>query len=93
MDEILTITCPAPPIDHLDRHGYLFGYPIAHSMSPLFHQTIYDNLGLNWSQLPLSSTDMPHFLQLIRHPKFYGKAESPKTTINPTWVTDQQHLI
>ncbi|EMC98330.1 hypothetical protein BAUCODRAFT_32361 [Baudoinia panamericana UAMH 10762] len=68
------ITCPDPAVDHLDRHGYLFGWPIAHSMSPLFHQTIYDNLGLRWSQLPLPSTDMDHFLQLIRHPKCYGSA-------------------
>lgn len=69
------ITCPDPETSHLDRHAYLFGHPIAHSMSPLFHQTIYDNLGLNWSQLPLPSTDMAHFLELIRHPQFFGKPQ------------------
>jgi len=61
-----------PNSDHLDRVGYLFGYPIAHSMSPLFHQTVYENLGLNWSMLFLESTDVAHFLQLMRDPKFYG---------------------
>jgi quinate dehydrogenase len=66
------ITCPDPQIDHLDRHGYLFGYPITHSMSPLMHQTVYDALQLSWSQLPLPSTDIEQFLRLIRHPKFYG---------------------
>ena len=41
-------------------------------MSPLLHQTVYDELGLDWSQLPLESTDMNLFLDLIKHPKFYG---------------------
>lgn len=47
-------------------------YPIAHSMSPLLHQTVYNGLGLNWAQLPLESTDMSLFLKLIQDPKFYG---------------------
>lgn len=61
-----------PDSSHLERHGYLFGYPIAHSMSPLLHQTVYDGLGLDWSQLSLETTDMSLFLRLIRDPKFYG---------------------
>ncbi len=61
-----------PDSSHLDRHGYLFGHPIAHSMSPLLHQTVYDDLGLKWSQLPLDSTDMALFLKLIQNPDFYG---------------------
>ncbi|KAJ9649709.1 Quinate dehydrogenase [Coniosporium apollinis] len=63
-----------PPSDHLDRVGYLFGHPIAHSMSPLLHQTVYDSIGLKWSQLLLDSTNMDHFLELIKDPKFYGAA-------------------
>ena len=61
-----------PDTSRVERHGYLFGHPIAHSMSPLLHQTIYDNLGLAWSQFPLDSTNMSLFLELIKHPKFYG---------------------
>jgi quinate dehydrogenase len=61
-----------PDSSHLERHGYLFGYPIAHSLSPLFHQTVYDDLGLKWSQLFLESTDMDLFLKLRQDPKFYG---------------------
>ncbi|KXL51156.1 hypothetical protein M433DRAFT_60806 [Acidomyces richmondensis BFW] len=68
------VRCDAPDIEHLDRHGYLFGYPIAHSMSPIFHQTIFNGLGLRWSQLPLPSTDIEQFLQLIKHPKCFGSA-------------------
>lgn len=68
------ITCPTPNSDHLERVAYLFGYPIAHSLSPLLHQTIYDRLGLPWGQLFLPSTDMDHFLRLVREPKFYGKS-------------------
>jgi quinate dehydrogenase len=59
-------------VSQVERHGYLFGHPIAHSMSPLLHQTVYDNLGLKWSQIPLDSTDMNMFLERIRHPSFYG---------------------
>lgn len=61
-----------PEISQTERHGYLFGHPISHSMSPLLHQTVYDSLGLNWSQYPLDSTDMNLFLQLIKSPQFYG---------------------
>lgn len=64
---------PSSQIDKLDRHGYLFGHGISHSMSPLLHQTIYDNLGLRWGQIPLDSTDMSLFLKLRQDPKFYGK--------------------
>ncbi|KAK5710737.1 hypothetical protein LTR17_018718 [Elasticomyces elasticus] len=68
------ITCPDPDVSHLDRHGYLFGYPIAHSMSPLFHQTVYDHLGLRWSQLLLPSTDISQFLRLLRDSRLFGSS-------------------
>lgn len=67
-------TTVVPSTSHLDRHGYLFGYPIAHSMSPILHQTIYDGLGLNWSYLLLESLDTQLFLKLTKDPKFYGKS-------------------
>jgi quinate dehydrogenase len=57
---------------HLDGVNYLFGHPISHSLSPLLHQTVYDNLNLKWSQVPLDSTDIPQFLSLTKDPKFYG---------------------
>ncbi|KAF2731806.1 quinate dehydrogenase [Polyplosphaeria fusca] len=65
-------TTSLPDTSHVERHGYLFGHPIAHSMSPLLHQTVYDGLGLKWSQFPLDSLDMPLFLRLREHPNFYG---------------------
>lgn len=68
----MSLEVMAPEVTHVERHGYLFGHPIAHSMSPLLHQTVYDNLGLNWSQVPLDSTDMSLFLNLIKDPQFYG---------------------
>jgi quinate dehydrogenase len=67
------ITCPAPAVDHLESFGFLFGYPIAHSLSPLLHQTIYRNLGLNWDYFPLPSTDVKSFLELVRDPRCYGE--------------------
>ncbi|RDW92504.1 shikimate dehydrogenase substrate binding-containing protein [Coleophoma crateriformis] len=63
-----------PDSTHLERVGYLFGFPIAHSLSPLLHQTIYDHLfpPRKWSQLFLESVDIPNFLRLTKEPKFYG---------------------
>ncbi|KAF2761034.1 quinate dehydrogenase [Pseudovirgaria hyperparasitica] len=56
----------------LDRVGYLFGHPISHSLSPIFHRTIFDALDLKWSQKYLESLDMQQFLKLTREPLFFG---------------------
>ncbi|UNI17144.1 Quinate/shikimate dehydrogenase (NAD(+)) [Purpureocillium takamizusanense] len=56
----------------LDKHGYLFGQKITHSLSPFLHQVIYESLGLRWGQVRLDSCDMELFLRLVRHPDFYG---------------------
>jgi quinate dehydrogenase len=70
----MSLEARTPDVSQVERHGYLFGHPIAHSMSPLLHQTVYDNMGLDWSQIPLDSKDMNLFLELIKHPQFYGKS-------------------
>jgi len=70
------ITCPTPETGHLDKFGFLFGYPIAHSLSPLFHHTVFQELGLNWDYFPLPSTDIANFLQLVRNPRCYGKPDT-----------------
>lgn len=67
-----TMSCQAPRTEHLDGAGYLFGYPIAHSLSPLLHQTIFESLGLKWDYFLLSSTDIQQFLRLVRSSRCYG---------------------
>lgn len=56
-------------------------------MSPLLHDVVYKNVGLNWAQLRLDSTDMELFLKLRQDPKFYGKAPiittMPQTAYEP----------
>ncbi|KAE8351011.1 shikimate dehydrogenase substrate binding domain-containing protein [Aspergillus coremiiformis] len=47
------ITCPAD----LDGVAYLYGHPLLNSLSPPLHQTVYNSLGLNWTQIPLSSVN------------------------------------
>ena len=42
-------------------------------MSPLFHNTVYADLGLNWKQFYLGSTYMELFPKVRQDPKFYGK--------------------
>jgi len=51
---------------------YLFGYPIAHSLSPLFHGTIYKSLGLNYEQKLYESRSLEACLTLTKDPKFKG---------------------
>ncbi|TVY42385.1 Quinate dehydrogenase [Lachnellula occidentalis] len=71
------VSAAAPPIpstDHLDRVSYLFGHPIAHSLSPLFHGTIYSALGLNYAQHLYETRSLTACLALARSPKFFGAA-------------------
>ncbi|KAL6877917.1 NAD(P)-binding protein [Trichoderma longibrachiatum] len=56
----------------LDKHCYLFGQKITHSLSPFLHQVIYDHLNLRWAQLRLDSSDLQLFLQLVQHLLCYG---------------------
>lgn len=70
-------------LESLDRHGFLFGKKITKSLSPYLHGVVYGELGLNWAQTRLDSDDMDSFLQLIRHPRFYGKSQrTGRTSIN-----------
>jgi quinate dehydrogenase len=63
---------PIPSTNHLDRVSYLFGYPIAHSLSPLLHSTIYTHLSLPYAQFLYPSPNLSSCLSLMRTPKFYG---------------------
>lgn len=84
----------APPLisgpSDLDGISYLYGHPLLNSLSPPLHQTVYNALHLNWTQIPLStvsgtSTTYPPpytlsppieaFLASIRaNPKFVGSS-------------------
>ncbi|KAL4924436.1 shikimate dehydrogenase family protein [Aspergillus undulatus] len=69
-----------------DRDGiaYLYGHPLRNSLSPPLHQTVYNALGLNWTQIPLStpngttytkSPEISTFLSSIKaNPKFVGSS-------------------
>lgn len=58
----------------LDRVSYLFGTPIAHSLSPLIHKSVYEKLNLNWAYFLHESSSIPSFLELTQDPKFFGAA-------------------
>lgn len=70
--ESKTSASSAPALNHFERHGYLFGYPIAHSFAPYLHKTVFEELGLSWSYQLLESTDMDHFLSLLKDERLYG---------------------
>ena len=57
---------------HLSGISFLVGHPIAHSLSPLLHQTVYNALGISRAQLPFPCTDISQFLPLLKDPKCYG---------------------
>ncbi|KAI9642610.1 hypothetical protein NHQ30_009415 [Ciborinia camelliae] len=63
---------PPPDISQLDRVAYLFGYPIAHSLSPLFHGTIFRSLSLNYLQHLYETRTLTDCIELTKNPKFLG---------------------
>lgn len=63
---------PVPSTSHLDKVSYLFGYPIAHSLSPTLHATIYNALNLKYEQHLYETRDLESCLELARTPKFFG---------------------
>lgn len=91
--EATSQTPPEEPISvpaHLDGVAYLYGHPLLNSLSPPLHSTVYNALGLNWQQIPLSSVTgtsatypppytrsppIDKFLSSIRNnPKFVGSS-------------------
>lgn len=52
--------------DSLDRRAYLVGTPIAHSLSPLLHHSLYSAIGQNWGQLLYDTPDLKAFLDMLR---------------------------
>ena len=57
----------------LERVAYLVGYPIAHSLSPLLHKTLYTSIGQRWGQVLYETQDLKAFLDYIKtDPKFFG---------------------
>jgi quinate dehydrogenase len=64
-----------PDPSSLDRLSYLVGYPIAHSLSPLLHYTLFSNLGINWAELLYETKDLISFVELMKsEPKIIGAA-------------------
>ncbi|KAI4728889.1 hypothetical protein E4T49_03257 [Aureobasidium sp. EXF-10728] len=72
----LVITALGPDFSEAEKFGFLFGYPISHSYSPLMHQTVYGAMHLDWRQFLLESTNMTQSLDFMHHHKFYGRSNS-----------------
>ena len=62
-----------PDASSLDRVAYLAGLPIAHSLSPLLHHTLYSSIGKRWGQVLAETDDLDGFVKMIKSdPKFMG---------------------
>jgi quinate dehydrogenase len=65
----------APDPSSLERVAYLVGFPIAHSLSPLLHHTIYSSIGQRWGQVLYETRDLNQYLEHIRtDPKLLGSS-------------------
>ncbi|KAI9931707.1 hypothetical protein ASPWEDRAFT_49559 [Aspergillus wentii DTO 134E9] len=53
---------------------YLFGQPIAHSVSPFFYNTIFTKLSLPWRYIRLDSHDPEDLMWMMRRDDFMGAA-------------------
>jgi shikimate dehydrogenase len=80
------ITHPLP-IDGKTNLAGIFGYPVAHSLSPAMHNAAFAALGLNWVFLPLSVAppDLPDALRGFRALGFRGASVTVphKQTVMP----------
>lgn len=53
---------------------FLFGYPIAHSMAPLLHSTLFTGLKIPWTYDLMESQDASKFLPALKQPDVIGCA-------------------
>ncbi|RBR20306.1 uncharacterized protein FIESC28_05270 [Fusarium coffeatum] len=62
--------------DHLQqsRHTYLFGYPLKHSLAPLLHSTIFQNLNVPWTYQLIESVDKDDFIPKLKASDCVGAA-------------------
>lgn len=56
------------------RRTYLFGHPIAHSLSPVVHESVFSSLELPWTYTLHESVSIPSFLDLLHRQDFQGSA-------------------
>ena len=56
------------------RKTFLFGYPIAHSMAPMLHATLFKGLSIPWSYKLLETPDTSLFLPALKAPACIGCA-------------------
>ncbi|KAH0542507.1 hypothetical protein FGG08_003103 [Glutinoglossum americanum] len=56
------------------RNAYLFGQPIAHSLAPIFHNTIFGALNLAWRFHLFESLSFVDFLSVMHREDFIGAA-------------------
>lgn len=62
----------SPNLSYKSWRGFLFGHPISHSVSPYFHQTIWEHIGLAGEFALLDSMDEEDFVQKLRSPDCVG---------------------
>jgi len=70
------ISSPTTQLTPQSREGrtYLFGHPIAHSLSPVVHTNVFSSLSLPWTYTLHESLSIPSFLDLLHREDFRGSA-------------------
>src|SRR6266536_3580997 len=56
------------------RRTYLFGHPISHSVSPIFHNLVFETLNLPWSYTLLESRNVRDLQRVVQLSDFIGSA-------------------
>ncbi|KAJ5096616.1 hypothetical protein N7456_007337 [Penicillium angulare] len=70
------------------RTVYLFGQPISHSVSPYFHNTIFQNVGLPWRYIRLDSKDLRDLAWLMHRNDFMGAAVTMPNKVQAMSLVD-----
>jgi quinate dehydrogenase len=91
-------TSPLTPSSLTTPHEtFLIGYPIAHSMAPLLHSTLFKGLNIPWTYKLLESKTSEPFLPSLKSPNVIGCAVTMpyKVSLLPSVdaVTDEARIL
>ncbi|KAJ5107323.1 NAD(P)-binding protein [Penicillium angulare] len=68
---------------------FLFGYPIAHSMAPLLHATLFKGVSLPWTYSLLETQDASEFLPALKKQNIIGCAVTMPYKVTMMSAVDQ----
>jgi quinate dehydrogenase len=80
----------SPATRETPRNAHLFGFPIAHSLSPVLHASLFSSVGVPWNFTLIESKDKHDFIPRLRHPSCIGSAVTMPHKV--TFMTEVDYI-